>query len=216
MLSAAETNVKPAKDHQQALFDIQQKSVSLQKSIDEIVGALADPLIVPKSAWAATIPAWLRQHITFARLIDLMKTKGDISMATDAEACAYLMPLTLDAPFDREWAEIYLYVSTKTCRAVGKEVPADVAVENLDKYSMDELTRLKCWIYQKRLQHRKARQRAERTERKENNEHTQICMGRQQDFGRGHGKTLCTQESAEETDHGIGFRGNQDLFGKGE
>lgn len=216
MLSAARANVKPAKDHQQALFDIQQRSAAIRKSIDEIVGALSDPLIVPRSAWSSTIPQWLREHITFARMIDLMKTHGDISMATDAEACAYLMPLTLDAPLDREWAEIYLYVSAKTCRTAGKEVPTDVAVEKLDDYSTGELNRLKRWIYQKRLQHRKARQRVERTERKEDNEHAAISMGRQQDFGRGHGKTLCTQESIEETDHGIGFGSCQNLFGERE
>lgn len=214
MLSAARTNVKPAKDHQQELFDIQRQSAGLRKSIDELASALSDPLIVPGSAWSSSIPSWLRQHIIFARMIDLMKTKGDISMATDAEACAYIMPLSLDAPLNHEWTEIYLYVSTKTCRAAGRDVPDDITVDSLDRYTMEELNRLKRWIYQKRLQARKARQRAER--KSDDESISEIRMGRQQDFGGGHGEAVCTQEDVTKTDHGIGFGSCQDLFGKGE
>jgi hypothetical protein len=99
-------------------------------------------------------------------------------MATDAEACAYLIPLTLESPLSHEWTEIYLYVSTKTCRAAGKDVPADIAVGKLDRQSMDELIRLKRWIYRKRREHRQSGRRPEKAERKRRDEIvSQIPMG---------------------------------------
>jgi hypothetical protein len=178
MLSAAHRNVKPAKDRQQALFDLKQRSVTVKRSFDELAGALSDPLVVPRSAWSSDIPAWLKHQITLERMIAVMETKGDIEMATDAEACAYLMPLTLESPLSHEWTEIYLYVSTKTCRAAGKDVPADIAVEKLDRQSMDELIRLKRWIYRKRREHRASGQRPEKAERKRRDEIvSQIPMG---------------------------------------
>lgn len=140
------------------LFDISQKRPA-PGALYEIVSAITDPVIVPRSPWVSSIPAWLKHQVTLARMIDVMRTKGKVEMATDAEACAYLMPLTLEFPIPHEWAEIYLYVSTKVCRAAGKDVPQDIAVEKLDSYSEDELKHLKRWIYRKRLQCRKTRQR---------------------------------------------------------
>ena len=42
------------------------------------------------------------------------------------------------------------------------EVPEDLRCESLSDYDMRELTDLKTWIYQKRVQHRKEKARAER------------------------------------------------------
>jgi hypothetical protein len=42
------------------------------------------------------------------------------------------------------------------------EVPEDLRCESLSDYDMRELTDLKTWIYEKRVQHRKEKARAER------------------------------------------------------
>jgi len=42
------------------------------------------------------------------------------------------------------------------------EVPEDLRRESLSDYDMRELNDLKTWIYQKRVQHRKEKSRAER------------------------------------------------------
>lgn len=85
----------------------------------------------------------------------------------DAEALAYLMPASLETPMDRDWTKIYLYISTRVCSSAGKEVPEDIRVETLSDYLMQELNRLKAWIYQQRIKVRLERDRAERRQRKE-------------------------------------------------
>jgi hypothetical protein len=47
------------------------------------------------------------------------------------------------------------------------EVPEDLRYESLSDYDMRELTDLKTWIYQKRVQHRKEKARAERQANKQ-------------------------------------------------
>lgn len=86
---------------------------------------------------------------------------------TDAEALAYLMPASLETPMDRDWADIYLYVSTKVCDESGMEVPKDIRVEELSDYLMHKLNHLKAWIYQKRINARLDRDRDDRRQKKE-------------------------------------------------
>ncbi|GAI96932.1 unnamed protein product, partial [marine sediment metagenome] len=47
---------------------------SLDKGIDNLVGALCDPIIVHQGSWATPdmIPEWLRTQITLDRMIELM------------------------------------------------------------------------------------------------------------------------------------------------
>ena len=56
------------------------------------------------------------------------------------------------------------YISTRVCTAAGKEVPEDIRKETLSDHLMDELNRLKSWIYQRRIKIRLDRERAERRE----------------------------------------------------
>jgi len=88
--------------------------------------------------------------------------KGDKPMGTDAETYAYLYTAGLTAPIGHDWGQIYLYVATKTYRRWGKnEMPTDIAVESISDYQMQELNRLKEWLYRKRTQVRLNRQRTE-------------------------------------------------------
>jgi len=94
--------------------------------------------------------------------------KGEEMTGTDAEACAYLMTLSLTQPMSSDWTQVYLYVATKTCQKHGKgEMPADIAVDSLTDYQISELKRFKSWLYQKRVEARQERERAERRHEKE-------------------------------------------------
>ncbi len=49
----------------------------------------------------------------------------------------------------------------------GKEVPEDIKVDQLNRNQMDDLNRLKAWIYRKRIDARLNRDRGERRQKKE-------------------------------------------------
>jgi hypothetical protein len=62
---------------------------------------------------------------------------------------------------------IYTYVFTSAMKFKKVEVPEDLRCESLSDYDMRELTDLKTWIYQKRVQYRKEKSRAERQANKQ-------------------------------------------------
>jgi hypothetical protein len=80
----------------------------VEKGISEIVGCLTDPILVFPGGWGDTLPDWLKQAITLERLAMNMKAlKGEEMTGTDAEACAYLMTVSLTQPIDSDWTQIY-------------------------------------------------------------------------------------------------------------
>jgi len=145
----------------------------MEKGISEIVGVFCDPIIVFPGGWGDTLPEWLKNAITLERLIGNMKAlKGEEMTGTDAEACAYLMTLALTQPMDSDWTQIYLYVAGKTyekwrAKESGATMPADIQVDSLNDYQAGELKRFKSWLYQKRVQARQDRERAERRQQRE-------------------------------------------------
>jgi len=143
-----------------------QRDADMHRAIDALVGVFADPIIVWPGPWMDTLPEWLRPAITMERLIESMKAaKGELPTATDAEALAYMYPLSLEQPMDSEWTKIYLYLSTKVvARHKKTEIPEDIKVESLDDYHMQCLKELKDWIYERRIKARKERQRAEKAQ----------------------------------------------------
>jgi hypothetical protein len=80
----------------------------------------------------------------------------------DTEALAYIFPRTMEEPLSEQWMRIYTYVFTAAMKFKKVEVPEDLRRESLSDYDMRELADLKTWIYQKRVQHRKEKARAER------------------------------------------------------
>jgi hypothetical protein len=142
---------------------------SIDKGISEIVGVFTDPIIVFPGGWGDTIPEWLKGAITLERLeMNMRALKGAEMAGTDAEACAYLMTVSLTQPMDSDWTQIYLYVAGQTYRRWGKgEIPADIAVESISDFQMGELNRLKAWLYRQRARVRQERERADRREKKE-------------------------------------------------
>jgi hypothetical protein len=142
---------------------------TVEQGISDIVGCLTDPVVVFPGGWGDTIPQWLKSVITLERMIGDMKAmKGEEPNGTDAEACAYLMTVSLAQPMDSDWTQIYLYVASQTYKRWEKgKMPADIVVDSLSKYQMTELNRLKSWIYRQRVKARIEKDRAERRERRE-------------------------------------------------
>jgi len=142
---------------------------AIDEGISEIVGVFTDPILVFPGGWGDTLPEWLKNAITLERLEMNMKVlKGDEPTGTDAEACAYLMTVSLTQPMDSDWTQIYLYVASQTYSRWEKNgLPADIRVDSLNDYQLAELNRLKGWLYQKRIQ---ARQEWERKERRQERE----------------------------------------------
>ena len=131
--------------------------------IDDLVGALCDPIIVYPSPWKDDLPDWVKPQITLERLVMNMKVmhEGGVPVG-DTEALAYIFPRTMEEPMSEQWMRIYTYVFTQAMKFKKVEVPEDLRRESLTDYDMRELTDLKTWIYQKRVQHRKEKAKAER------------------------------------------------------
>ena len=142
---------------------------SIEKGISDIVGALADPILVFPGGWGDNLPEWLKTSITLERLeMNMRALKGEEPTGTDAEASAYLMTVSLTQPIDSDWTQIYLYIAGKTYTRWGKNhLPADIRVDSLNDHQARELKRFKDWLYQKRIQARQDKERAERQEKKE-------------------------------------------------
>ena len=130
--------------------------------IDDIAGALCDPIIVMPGGWGDDLPEWLRQKVTVERLCEnlLALKENREPTATDAEAACYLFTASLTAPIGSDWTQIYLYVAGGEMKNEAKtEMPADIKVEALTEYQWRELKQLKNWICQQRVKHRKDKKR---------------------------------------------------------
>jgi hypothetical protein len=147
-------------------------SKTVEKSISDIVGCLTDPIVVFPGGWGDTLPDWLKGAITLERMIGNMKElKGKETTGTDAEACAYLMTVSLTQPMDSDWTQIYLYVASQTYKRWEKgEMPADIIVDSISDYQMGELNRLKTWLYGRRIRARVETDRVKRREEMEKRE----------------------------------------------
>src|SRR4030042_4399413 len=94
--------------------------------IDDIVGALFDPIIVMPGGWGDDLPEWLRTRVTLERLAEnIVATREDREItATDAEVACYLFTASLSVPIGGDWTQIYLYVAGGEIKEGGKaEIP---------------------------------------------------------------------------------------------
>jgi hypothetical protein len=141
----------------------------IERGISEIVGALTDPIIVFPGGWGDTLPDWLKTAITLERMMGNMKgLKSEEPTGMDAEACAYLMTVSLTQPMDSHWTQIYLYIAGQTYKRWNKgEMPADIAVDSISDYQMGELNRLKAWLYRRRVRAKQDKGKTERRQKKE-------------------------------------------------
>jgi len=138
--------------------------------IDDIVGALLDPIIVMPGGWGDDLPEWLKTRVTLERLTEniVATREGREITATDAEAACYLFTASLTAPIGGDWTQIYLYVAGGEMKSQAKsELPEDIKVEALTESQWRDLKELKDWIYRQRVKHRKEKARGERPETSE-------------------------------------------------
>lgn len=148
----------------------------LEKGISDIVGVFTDPIIVYPSGWEDTMPGWIKGAITLERLMmNVRALKGEEMTATDAEALAYMYPASLDFPLSHDWSQIYLYLGSKVMQYHNPfqeedPFPEDIKVDKLNRNQMDDLNRLKSWIYEKRKGVRLDRERGARRQEKEETE----------------------------------------------
>ena len=133
----------------------------VEKQIDNLVGALTDPIIVWPGGWADSLPGNLKADITVHRLAQLMK--GEEDLATWPEVCAYLFTVTLEHPVGREWANIYMYAMTQY---KGDAMPEDIRCGHLDDDEMAMLTEFRRWLWNARVKARRDRGRQERAREK--------------------------------------------------
>ncbi len=140
-----------------------------EQGISDIVGCLTDPIIVFPGGWGDTLPDWLKTAINLERMMwDMKALKGEEPTGTDAEACAYLMTLSLTQPMDSDWTQIYLYIAGQSYKRWNKsEMPADIVVDSINDYQIGELNRLKSRLYHQRVKARQEKDRAERRREKE-------------------------------------------------
>ena len=131
--------------------------------IDDIVGALFDPIIVMPGGWGDDLPEWLKTRVTLERLAEnIVATRENREItATDAEAACYLFTASLTAPIGGDWTQIYLYVAGGELK---DKMPEDMKVEALTESQWRDLKELKNWIYRQRVKHRKEKARGERRE----------------------------------------------------
>jgi hypothetical protein len=152
--------------HQKKLLEVPPKpNPSLPKDpIEEMVGALTDPLIVFPSGWEDTIPQHLKERLPLDRLAHQMRCmngQAHWDEATDLEALLYMYPASLAHPLSEQWTRIYLYLGT---RCLGDKLPEDSRQESLSDYDMAELRGLKRWIRKQILKARKDRKSGEKAE----------------------------------------------------
>src|SRR4030042_4014447 len=98
--------------------------------IDDIVGALFDPIIVMPGGWGEDLPEWLRTRVKLERLAENIQALSEHRelTATDAEAACYLFTASLTAPIGGDWTQIYLYVAGGEMK---NKKPEDIKVEAL-------------------------------------------------------------------------------------
>jgi hypothetical protein len=131
----------------------------VEKGIDDMVGALTDPIIVYEPGWG--VPEKLKGEIKLARLAQLIKHEEGV--ATDVEAMAYLSNASLVAPMRTEWANVYMYLFT---RWMGDKTPEDLRKEEITDYETGLLLEFKRWLWRQRVKVRKERRRQKRAAEK--------------------------------------------------
>ena len=147
--------------------------INMDKGISDIVGVFTDPIIVYPGGWMDTLPDWIKPAITMERLLEGLKAhKGEQPTGTDAEAMAYMYPRTMEAPLDRDWVDIYLWLGKTVMERhnpFNKDTPwpDDLEVKPLTKDQERDLAHLKAWIYERRKGARLERDRGERRQQRE-------------------------------------------------
>ena len=120
-------------------------------------------LIVGNRSWADTIPEWVLDEVKAERTINAAinltgRTKlTEQEQVGDAELVAYLYPATMAHPMDRDYSDIYLYLTTKlmlrTKRVTRENLPdifREIFQKGLTDYQESLLRELRQKIFKAR------------------------------------------------------------------
>lgn len=119
----------------------------VRTQIAQFGNALTRPIVVFDKGWAEILPAWLKNRITFERLVQLMKhEKGK---ATSAEAVAYLHTASLAQPLTDEWTAIFCWLVGRYAREQGKTFPEDIVPAHLTAEQTRLLDDLLAWLWRR-------------------------------------------------------------------
>ncbi len=115
---------------------------------------LVGPLVQPRlNGW--DFPDRLRAIVPAARALQLLRGQADAlerDLASEEEALGYLSCASLDAPFDRDWAEIMCYLAQQVFprwRLIQEEVHAVLGYARpiaLNPMQAEDLRRLRRWL----------------------------------------------------------------------
>ncbi len=113
--------------------------------------AFTTPMIYPPSGgWEETLPRHLKEQVIWERLELTLAGKWD--RATPSEVLCYLYPASLTAPFDRDWTDIYLWVTAQILPQLKQVVTVP---ENLSDWQKSQLEELRFKIHDRQIKHRK-------------------------------------------------------------
>jgi len=134
------------------------------RAIEDLIGAVCDPIIVYPGGWGDTVPDWMKKEAKLQRIIHealVNQGKEERELATDIEALIYLYTVHLCRPPDHEWFRIHMWLTKQAFK--GKPAEKTIAgldcPEKLDDCEIGLLKDLKRWIWRKREEARKARRK---------------------------------------------------------
>ena len=130
-----------------------------EKEIDAIAAVivgLVDPVILPASSWADTLPEWIYAKIIKERAGQAFLNDKDV--ATHAEALAYLAVGNICQPLDDTATRIYQYLLTREVAAAEeREVPEGLQVTEPTEHETNVLLKLRKNIYGAGVKERRKR-----------------------------------------------------------
>ena len=102
-----------------------------------------------------TLTADMTAKVKMYRLADAAK-KGELYECTDYEASLYLSCASLANPLSYTWTKLYVHVFMK-CFPDRTEIQE--GIQTPDEWELQDLTRLKQWIFRKQIEEMKLREK---------------------------------------------------------
>lgn len=117
------------------------------KCFDTLIWAITGPVIVMPGYTDMAIPDKVRERMRIERLILAARQEN---MASEAETMWYISIASLVAPLDRDWCEIFFYLTRKYMLSLNVD-PPDFIAEPIVLNDMQEhdLKRIREWLFKR-------------------------------------------------------------------
>ena len=96
------------------------KNTKTDRCFDTLIWAIMGPIIVMPGYTDMPIPDKVKERIRIERLILAARQE---SMASEAEAMWYISTASLVAPLDRDWCDIFFYLTRKYIQILNLDYP---------------------------------------------------------------------------------------------